>query len=50
VPGGRRTVGVVGWWQRTPWADRNKVGVRLAWANLLLAFVFVLALVVAKLL
>jgi hypothetical protein len=39
----------VDWWQRTPWADRNRVGVRLAWANLLMAFLLVLSLVVAKL-
>ena len=30
----------MGWWQRAPWGDKRRVGVRLAWAN---AFVAVLA-------
>jgi hypothetical protein len=41
--------GFMGWWQRAPWGDRNRVGVRLAWANALVVFVVVLVLVIHQL-
>ncbi len=38
----------MGWWKRMPWGDRNRVGVRLAWAQALLVFVLVLYLAVSQ--
>jgi hypothetical protein len=32
----------VGWWKKMPWADPDRVGVRLAWAAALVTFLAVL--------
>ncbi len=34
------------WWQRGPWGNRDRVGVQLAWAAVLVALIVVLCLVV----
>jgi hypothetical protein len=36
----------VDWWQRTPWGDRDRVGVRLAWVPALGTFLLVVFLLV----
>ena len=37
------------WWRRGPWADRDRVGVQLAWASVLVTVLLLVCLVVQKL-
>jgi hypothetical protein len=37
------------WWDKTPWADRERPGIRLLWAGVLVSVVVILILLVAKL-
>ena len=36
----------MGWWGRTPWGNRDRIGVQLAWAAVLVALVVVAYLLV----
>jgi hypothetical protein len=36
------------WWQQGPWADRDRVGVQLAWSGVLVAMFVVFFLVMGK--
>jgi hypothetical protein len=38
------------WWDRMPWADRERVGIRLAWASVLVTVLALLAYLLNSLL